>query len=136
MSLMLTVSLAALVLLLPGAQALPIDRTHGYGVYDRVASFPVPTASGKETYAALAVEEDVDEWVRDCPCAQWHPAASASRLCLPVAWASPNSREVSKREVFAFSIASDDRWKRYDWDLVGRTTRTLRWGISVELTDV
>jgi len=122
-SLIMRVSLAALALLLPGVQALPIVRAQGYGVYDRFARFPVSAVSERVTDVPLAAEEDAQEWMRDCPCVKWHPEAAASRLCLPVAWASPEMRGASKKEVFAFSIASDDRWKRYDWDLVRRMRR-------------
>lgn len=108
----------ALALLLLGAEALPITRGRVLAVYGRVARFPVSAASELPPNDSFAPDQAARDWVRDCPCSHWHPGPSASRLCLPVAWASPERRDPRKKEVFAFSIATDDRWKRYDWDLV------------------
>lgn len=43
-----------------------------------------------------------------CPCEK-------PSHCLPVALTLPEAAQ-SKREIFAFSVAPDDRWKHYDWE--------------------
>lgn len=59
-------------------------------------------------------------WVRGCPCEQWHAnEIDANRMCLPLARTAAAAHALAiRKEVFVFSIASDDRWKRYDWDTV------------------
>lgn len=111
----------ALALLLLLVAACSAADARAVGVYSRSARFPVSLASEEpqdERFSAEQARDAERNWVRGCPCHAWHEQATASRLCLPVAvtqsWAGPAKR----KEVFAFSTASDDRWKRYDWDLV------------------
>ena len=54
--------------------------------------------------------------LRDCPCPNSSNRSELSplSLCLPIDYTGKRPR----KEVFAFSIATDDRWKHYDWDQV------------------
>ena len=67
-----------------------------------------------------------DESVRlsKCPCpSNTSDKLNSWSLCLPVDFAGKTSR----KEVFAFSVTSDDRWQHYDWDQV-HVARTYRLG--------
>ncbi|EGZ20514.1 hypothetical protein PHYSODRAFT_345489 [Phytophthora sojae] len=57
--------------------------------------------------------------LRSCPCSgrpnnSDEQLSSLASLCLPVDFTGKRPR----KEVFAFSVATDDRWKHYDWDQV------------------
>jgi Di-N-acetylchitobiase len=60
------------------------------------------------------------EQLRACPCA-------TRSLCLPVVFTTRTTP--GKKEVFAFSVSTDDRWKQYDWDRV----TTIAWNVDKEL---
>lgn len=71
------------------------------------------------SYAASVYEEGkfpLDDQLSDperlalsrCPCEK-------PSQCLPVALAHPQATQ-PKREIFAFSVATDDRWRHYDWE--------------------
>ncbi|KAJ8526076.1 hypothetical protein ON010_g15103 [Phytophthora cinnamomi] len=61
--------------------------------------------------------------LRSCPCRERPDSdeqlSSFASLCLPVDFAGKKPR----KEVFAFSVATDERWKHYDWDQEGREDR-------------
>ncbi|KAE8888760.1 hypothetical protein PF005_g1898 [Phytophthora fragariae] len=73
--------------------------------------------------------------LRSCPCSERprnssvnnsdEQLSSFASLCLPVDFAGKRSR----KEVFAFSVATDDRWKHYDWDQL----TTVAWNEDKEL---
>ncbi|CAI5735134.1 unnamed protein product [Peronospora destructor] len=64
--------------------------------------------------------------LRDCPCpSSSNDKLNSSSLCLPVDFASKTSR----KEVFAFSVNKDDRWKHYDWEQL----TTVAWNEDKQL---
>jgi hypothetical protein len=52
--------------------------------------------------------------LRACPCPR--SSDEALGLCLPVDFGGERTK---RKEVFAFSVATDDRWRHYDWEKVG-----------------
>ncbi|RLN95449.1 hypothetical protein BBJ28_00022427, partial [Nothophytophthora sp. Chile5] len=75
---------------------------------------------------ALLLTREDSARLGDCPCSRWHETASdddelaAASLCLPVAFRplATASGASERKEIFAFSVATDDRWKHYDWGQV------------------
>ncbi|CAI5711035.1 unnamed protein product [Hyaloperonospora brassicae] len=68
--------------------------------------------------------------LRDCPCSNSNSSDSRSELsllslCLPIDF----SGKTARNEVFAFSVATDDRWRHYDWDAL----TTVAWNEDKQL---
>ncbi|KAG6592743.1 putative Di-N-acetylchitobiase [Phytophthora cinnamomi] len=67
--------------------------------------------------------------LRSCPCRERPDSdeqlSSFASLCLPVDFAGKKPR----KEVFAFSVATDERWKHYDWDQL----TTVAWNEDKDL---
>uniref|UniRef100_A0AAV1TEQ7 GH18 domain-containing protein n=1 Tax=Peronospora matthiolae TaxID=2874970 RepID=A0AAV1TEQ7_9STRA len=65
--------------------------------------------------------------LRDCPCPNSSNTSELSplSLCLPIDFTGKRPR----KEVFAFSVATDDRWKHYDWDQL----TTVAWNEDKQL---
>ncbi|KAI9905371.1 hypothetical protein PsorP6_013607 [Peronosclerospora sorghi] len=63
--------------------------------------------------------------LRNCPCSNQSKNGSLSSLCLPVDFVQKTVR----KEIFAFSVAKDDRWKHYDWDQL----TTVAWNEDKQL---
>ncbi|KAG7385944.1 hypothetical protein PHYPSEUDO_000906 [Phytophthora pseudosyringae] len=85
----------------------------------------VPVYDVKGLFVDRLTQEDRAR-LHDCPCpSSSDELTSAPWLCLPVDFASRTPR----KEVFAFSVATDDRWKRYDWDQL----TTVAWNEDKEL---
>ncbi|KAL4159751.1 hypothetical protein PRNP1_000324 [Phytophthora ramorum] len=59
-----------------------------------------------------------------CPCSS-NELENAASLCLPVDFAGKRPQ----KEIFAFSVATDERWKHYDWDQL----TTVAWNEDKEL---
>lgn len=85
-----------------------------------VLSRAVPVYDAKGLFVDRLTHEDRAR-LRDCPCPSSSDELSSASLCLPVDFAGKKPR----KEVFAFSVATDDRWKRYDWGQV-RTAEPIR----------
>ncbi|KAG3116253.1 hypothetical protein PI124_g3806 [Phytophthora idaei] len=81
------------------------------------ASHSVPVYDAKGLFADRLTQEDRAR-LHDCPC-------STASLCLPIDFTGKKTR----KEVFAFSVATDDRWKHYDWSQL----TTVAWNEDKEL---
>lgn len=84
-----------LLLLLTGACSN--REAYAASVYEE-GSFPL---NGQLSHAERLV-------LSGCPCEK-------PSQCLPVALTHPEAAQ-PKREIFAFSVATDDRWRHYDWE--------------------
>ncbi|CAH0479485.1 unnamed protein product [Peronospora belbahrii] len=63
--------------------------------------------------------------LRNCPCPSSSDELSSSSLCLPVDFTGKKYR----KEVFAFSVTTTDRWKLYDWEKL----TTVAWNEDKQL---
>ncbi|ETO59366.1 hypothetical protein F444_22274 [Phytophthora nicotianae P1976] len=77
----------------------------------------VSVYDAKGLFADRLTQEDRARLLK-CPC-------SSASLCLPVDFAGKKTR----KEIFAFSVATDDRWKQYDWEQL----TTVAWNEDKEL---
>ncbi|POM77094.1 Di-N-acetylchitobiase, partial [Phytophthora palmivora] len=84
----------------------------------------VPLYDVQGFFVDLMTHEDRAR-LRACPCP--NSGDLITSLCLPVDFAGKKPR----KEVFAFSVAADDRWKHYDWDQCQLTT--VAWNEDKEL---
>lgn len=87
------------------------------------ASRSIPVYDAKGLFADRLTQEDRVR-LHNCPCDELLNASSGS-LCLPIDFTGKKPR----KEVFAFSVATDDRWKHYDWDQL----TTVAWNEDKEL---
>ncbi|KAG1689417.1 hypothetical protein DVH05_002218 [Phytophthora capsici] len=87
------------------------------------ASRSIPVYDAKGLFADRLTQEDRAR-LHNCPCDELLNASSGS-LCLPIDFTGKKPR----KEVFAFSVATDDRWKHYDWDQL----TTVAWNEDKEL---
>ncbi|EEY65484.1 Di-N-acetylchitobiase, putative [Phytophthora infestans T30-4] len=91
-------------------------------VTTQCASRSVPVYDTKGFLADRLTQEDRAR-LHDCPCSD--KLIKSTSLCLPVDFTGKKTR----KEVFAFSVATDDRWKHYDWDQL----TTVAWNEDKEL---